>query len=338
MKRFYTFLICVVLFNSAQAFGPPTTCDELPRNFAAIKSNLEAHIRAMSDSEIESAVVKLEGVNGRSLNREYALLATRFYNDIENWNKTADTCIAINTNGLYEEMQACDEVKSANEAELSKLSKKTSEPQERANRFNFGKILGARRYAKCFVSYEEQLFAQPVGKTLGKLEILGMALRGFPLNVTLPKAFRHSKRQLAGRTSKIEPFCDPEGAKFELAALKGNASAGHQSSACLFIQPVDHVKYDAVTNRFSIEDTQLNIEAATRDNGKADIAILSHGKKAIRGVPIYYLSLDYPNAKRKLNTLYAFDGEKVWEAMQGYFDSCTEESCLAVWRIFLQGL
>ena len=325
------FLSIFCLGSTALGFGPATTCEELPANFAQIKANLESHQKAMTDAEVERTLTDLASYSGRSFRRQYAHLASRLTYDISDWHETANKCSSINPDWLYKEVRACDAVADRVDAEWKP---KVSAAQDKQRMLEANWAIRGREYAKCFVSFESKLFAPHRVYAKVAFPTTKVTIPDFPFPVTVPAGFSDVTKEVFGdfAVGKGQMLCEPGDATLARDQLMGNRIDEHPSKGCITIAIDETVKLDTNIGKFSTEDDVLMLGNSS-SKAKPQIRILESLRRGFNGRPTHSYSFEVRDRDVKVtwNYLYIFDSGKVWSTSYMYSSQCQENLCRSIW-------
>lgn len=333
------FLAALCLSCSAIAYGPATQCNELPDNFKQIKTNLESHLKAMTDLEIELAITDLTSFNGRSFRRRHADLARDLQSDISDWNETARRCSAINPDGLYEEERTCEKVSSDIDA---KWRSKIASAQDKNRMRDASWAIRAREKAKCFVSFESKLFSPYRNYTRLKFPTTTFAITKFPYPITVPADFLDATKEIL---PNLEPkrgqvFCNPADRDITISQLRGERISDSMTKGCVSIGIDDKVKIDMSTGmlKFSSEDDIKGL-ITTSPSANPQIRLLESRRVGLGGHPTHRYAYEIRDNAQKItwSVLNLFDGERVWAVTYSYSNLCHEALCESIWDTLIEG-
>jgi len=325
------FVSIFCLGSAALAFGPATTCEELPANFAQIKANLDSHQKAMTDAEIEEVIMNLASFNGRSFRRQYANLASRLTHDIGDWNETAKRCSSINPDGLYEEIRTCREVEDKIEAEWKP---KYLAAQDKSRTLDASWAIRARAYAKCFVSFESKLFAPYRNYAKVTFPTTKVTIPDFPFPVMVPVGFRDATKEIFGDIAvrKGQTLCEPSDATLIRDQIQGKRIDEYPAKGCITIAIDDTAKLDTTIGKFSTEDDVSKLKSYS-PTSNPHIRLLESRRLGFGGYPTHSYSFEVRDRdiKTTWNYLYIFDGKQIWSTSYMYSNRCPEGLCQSIW-------
>jgi hypothetical protein len=293
----------------------------------------------MTDDEVERAITDLSSYAGRQFERSFAELATKLYDDINNWDETAKRCGTISPDALFEERVTCwDRNSRFHKRWYEERIKGISDESAQGRMRILGNALGAREHAKCFVSLEGKFFSQKKSAVISSPVEARSVRSNIPLNLTIPTTFDDVTNvvyepELKPRPS-VKVYCSPDDAQLSRAQLRGKRIDELPAKGCFAVSIAENSTYFPDTGKFSEED---NANFWKQTNPRSESRVTT-SKRKIRGIPTYSLTVELVTeaSKQKLYFLYIADDSKVWEVT--YNGGRQEDLGQAIWDAFINRL